>query len=285
MGTAKRLLIILLLGQALAGCHRINPFAEGRMVARVGDKVLYDTDLGQFTAPGTTPEDSIRLLESYVDQWVRRQLKLDEAEIEFSGSEGEIEKLVEDYRRSLLIHRLDQRYISARLDTVCSDEDIRQYYEEHKGDFKLDRALVKGVVVRLPATFRQADGLRKLMATGGERYQDFVDISLKNDFALTEFPHWTDFSQLMALLPTGAQQEYAKLLSSRGVSEFRQGGDIYLVHIRESLRPGDTSPRERIDDIIRQTLLNRRKQEIIRTYEDSLTQAARERGEIEIKVY
>lgn len=281
----KRLVCFFALTACLAGCNRINPFTEGKVVARAGDKELYVSDLEGIIATGLSPQDSMRLLESYVNMWVRNQLKLHEAERTFKSSGKDIDALVEEYRQSLLTHKLDQHYINMRLDTLCSDESIDEYYEENKGEFTLDRAIVKGVVVRLPAGFRQIGDLKEMINSSGERYQDFLDISTKNEFELTEFHSWTDFSRLMALLPSSAKRDYENLLSKKGVSEFRSGDDVFLVCIREIRNTGEPSPRERIEDIIRQTLINKRKQEIIRSYEDSLLGVARSRNDVEIKIY
>lgn len=90
----------------------------------------------------------------YVRKWIGKQLKLSEAEQLFSASADDIEAKVEAYRQSLLIRKLDQFYVDERIDTTFTEEDIAAYYNAHKAEFKLDRPLVKGRIVRFPVNHR-----------------------------------------------------------------------------------------------------------------------------------
>jgi len=47
-------------------------------------------------------------MRKYIDRWVVKQLKLKEAEVLFSSSADDIDRMVEEYRQALLIRKLDQ---------------------------------------------------------------------------------------------------------------------------------------------------------------------------------
>ena len=49
---------------------------------------------------GVTGEDGAAFMKVYVDRWVRKQLKLREAETLFSASGDDIDKMVEEYRQA-----------------------------------------------------------------------------------------------------------------------------------------------------------------------------------------
>ena len=137
----------------------------------------------------------------YVDRWVRKQLKLQEAEILFSASADDIDKMVEEYRQALLIRQLDQHYVDRSIDTTFTENEIAAYYNAHKADFRLDRTLVKGRIVQFGEGYRQARKLRELMGTKSEaRQQDFRDICAKNDFTVSDFSdQWVDFPEFLEL--------------------------------------------------------------------------------------
>lgn len=61
----------------------------------------------------------------YIDRWVLKQLKLQEAETLFSSSAGDIDKMVEEYRQALLIRQLDQHYVDRSIDTVFTADELR----------------------------------------------------------------------------------------------------------------------------------------------------------------
>lgn len=266
-------------------CRRLSTlFDEEPLIARVGESKLHKADLRTIFAPGMTEQDSVKLLERYVEAWVKRQLKIQQAERLFPESAPDIERMVEDYRSSLLTYRLDQFYVDSRLDTMIAPESIEAFYNEHRSDFMLDRAIVKGVVVRLPADHRQRVQVRELMAGSGDKYQDFLELSRKNGFTVREFTAWTDFADFLNALPLSRLGSHDELLEKTTVQEMPDGGDVYYVLITESRRAGDAMPIERVSETIRRVITNQRRQEIVRSYEDSIYNAALSTRDVEIRI-
>ena len=259
---------------ALAGCRRLSPFAEEQLVAQVGDQKLYLSDVTPIFTKPMQAEDSLKMLESYVGAWVTRQLKIQQADKLFHELEPEIEKMVDDYRTSLLVHKLDQYHVDARIDTSLTDNELAEYYAAHKSDFTLDKTLIRGVVVRLPANHPRRVQVGGLMASDDEKYQDFLELSRKNNFDVHEVSEWMDFADFLRVLPTNNRRDYEDMLSRGGVQEMRDGGDLYLIRIRSVVKRGEPSPLERVREDIRRVILNQQRQEIVRAYEDSLRSAA-----------
>ncbi len=284
MGKFFRITVICVCA-ALAGvsCRQINTLFEEETIARVGDEKLYLSDIQTIFTPGLTPQDSMKLLDRYVDGWVKRQLKIQKAVELFPEDAPDIERMVEDYRSSLLSFKLDQHYVDAQIDTAMTAEDVKAYYNAHLADFKLDRAIVKGVIVKLPGNHRQRTQIKTLMAAKGEKYQDFLDLSRKNGFEVKEVTAWTDFSDFLNMLPTTKLRDYDGMLATAGVQEMKDGADLYYVLITEHLDAGDTSPVERVDETIRRVLFNQRRQEIIRNYEKELYDGAVASETVEVK--
>lgn len=283
MNRLFKITILICLVVLSASCRRFNPFADEGVVAKVGDRKLYITEVSSIFTPGLTPEDSVKLLEQYVDVWVKKQLKIVEAEQIFRDSQEDMERLVENYRSSLLGYRLDRYYVENRIDTLLSAAEISDYYTAHRSDFILDRTIVKGLIVRMPENNRLKSRIKELMPQSGERYQDFLDLSEKNNFNVTEMRSWTDFSDFLSQLPTNKLRDYDELLTKSGVQEMRDGADLYLILITDHLKQGSVNPPERVSETIRRIILNQRRQEIIRNYEDSLYRAAVATKEVEIK--
>lgn len=266
-------------------CSRVQPLrGEQQMIARVGDKKLYLSEAEQIFTPGMNPGDSLKVLESFVDIWVKKQLKVREAEKLFSENTDDIEKKVEEYRNSLLTLKLDQYYTDTRLDSLYDDSAVLDYYNNNKSEFLLDRPIVKGRVVRLPGTYKQKKQLMELMSGSGERYQDFLDISSKNDFTLALYDDWVDFGNFMSSIPVSVKRDDEKIFSEKGVTELKDGNETYLVYIADKLQAGDRAPLERVEETIKQVLYNQRKQEIIRNAVDSIYNTALRDGSLEVNV-
>lgn len=286
MNNLIRITIIVVVAFAAISCkQRFVRTSDRDLLARVGDKALYEHEVTSIFTPGMTGEDSVKLLKSYIDRWVKTQLKIQEAEKVFESSQDDIDRMVEDYRNALLTNKIDQYYIDQRIDTLFPDELIRSYYEDNKRDFLLDKSIIKGTVIKVPKSYRQQADLKKLMMSSrSDDYKDMVSIAMKNSFEITEFSNWTDFGQLQSILPNPASGDYDNLLSTAKVHEINSGNDIYLIRITSLLGPGDYSPYESVHDVIKRFIFNKRKQEIIETREDSLFNIARKNKDIIINV-
>lgn len=270
----------------LAGCRKLPGYLTGgaAAVARAGGKELHLRDLVQVVPKGMTGGDSVAFMQVYIDRWVRKQLKLQEAEVLFSAAEQDIDKMVEEYRQALLIRKLDQYHVDHSVDTTFTDDEIVAYYNSHLADFRLDRTLVKGRIVQFNENYRQSKKLMTLMASrGAVQQQDFRDICEKNNFTVTDLRlSWVDFTEFLSYLPTLRTQNYDSVLTSSEVQQMRDSKSHYYLLIEAVRREGEPIPLERLNRTIRRILFNQRQGEVIRNYEETLFSRAAENGEVKI---
>ncbi len=269
----------------LASCQELPRYFSGdETIARAGEKELRRRDVESVVPAGVKGEDSVAFMKVYVDRWVRKQLKINEAEQLFSASASDIDRMVEEYRQALLIRKLDQYYVDRIIDTLFTDEQIAAYYETRKADFRLDRTIVKGRIVQFPAHYRQAAKLKTLMGSQQlAQQQDFSDLCEKNGFAVSDFrDHWIDFTEFLACLPTLRSQSYASTLTTTAVQTMRDSQSLYYFQIDAVQREGDPIPLERLRSTIRRILFNQRQSDIIRAHEEELYRLAVENGEVKL---
>ena len=269
----------------MMACQELpNYLAGDTTLARAGRKVLRLRDVESVVPRGVTGDDSVALLEVYVDRWVRKQLKLQEAEVLFSSSEEDIARMVEEYRQALLIRKLEQHYVDTGIDTTFTAQEIADYYNAHKADFRLDLPVVKGRIVRFDEEYRQARRLKELMGSSSATDQrDFDDICFKNEFTVNDFrEHWVDFNEFLSYLPAVRSQNYNSMLSSTAVQEMRDDRSHYYLKIDAVRREGETVPLERLESTIRRILFNQRQGEVIRRHEEELYTRSVENGDAKI---
>lgn len=281
----NKIAIFALLALSLSGCKRLpGYFDSDESLARVGKTELKLRDVSTVVPAGVSGDDSVALVEMYVNRWVRKQVKLNEAETLFSSSQQDIDKMVEEYRQALLIRKLEQYYVDRGVDTTFTENEIEAYYNRHKSDFRLDRTIVKGRIVRFSPSYRQAARLKELMAAKSESgRQDFNDICEKNDFTLTDFStQWVDFPEFLSYLPTLQSQSNESALKTAVVQEMRDNASRYYFQIYEVCREGQPIPLERLVPTIRRILFNRRQSELVRNHEEELYKKSVESGEVRI---
>lgn len=268
----------------LAGCRQLPRYFAGEAtLARVDGRELQLRDVKSVVPEGVTGDDSVAFMKLYVERWVLKQLKLQEAEELFSEAEDDIDRLVEEYRQALLIRKLDQHYVDRAVDTVFTDDEITAYYESHKADFRTDRTLVKGRIV-CANNKRQALKLEQLMNSTSETAErEFGDICLKYDYPVMDMrQQWVEFSEFLSNLPTLRSRNYDWVLDKSGVHQMEADRLFYLFKIDEVRREGSEIPLEMLRGTIRRILFNQRQGELIRAYEEQLYKRARDEEKIKI---
>ncbi len=264
---------------AVASCQELPDYLLGDdIVARVGNQLLSKEDIAEVLPAGVRGDDSVAYVRNYVDKWLVRQLKIQEANTLFPDTEQDVEKLVREYRHSLLTSRVDQHYIDQQMSPVISDEEITDYYNSHKADFILDRTLVKGRVLRFDAAFRQSKQLKTSMQkalTSAVEEKSLSDVCTKNDFLLQDNrSSWVNFSDFLDNLPVTSSQNNEPLLDKMGIQEIKAGKYCYYFDFTSVCRKGNVAPLEIVANNIRRILLTRRRAEIIRQHEEQILQSA-----------
>lgn len=267
----------------VGACRELPDYLVGsNTVARVGKNELSISEIQEATPSGLTGADSVSFAKLYIDKWLIRQLKLEEAERLFSSSEADIERLVEDYRQSLLMRKVDQHYIDEQLSEDFTDKDIAEYYNAHKANFTLDRTLVKGRILRFDADYRQRTKLKEQMqksSTSASANKQFSDICEKHDFLLVDNrTDWISMSDFLAYLPVVRTQDYSDMLNSLGIQEMKDNNARYYYEITSVCRKGNVAPLEIVADNIRRILITQRRSEIIKNLEQKIVKEAFESG-------
>ena len=272
---------------AVVSCRELPDYLVGsNTLARVGREELSITEVKQAIPSNLKGEDSVVFAKHYIDKWLVRQLKIEEADQLFPGSVNDIEKMVEDYRQTLLTGKVDQYYVEKLMNNELSDKDITDYYNTHKSDFTLDRTLVKGRILRFDGSYRQSKRLKEQMrkaATSPTDAKTFSDVCEKNGFVLSDFrSEWINFSDFLGNLPTTRSQDYDPLLNKMDIQEMEANGTRYYFDFTSVCRKGNVAPLESVSENIRRILLTQRRSEIIKAHEEEIVKRASSEGHARI---
>lgn len=274
MSRLVKILLLVVLTSAVS-CRELPDYLVGDdTIARVGRNELSINEIGSAIPANLKGEDSVTYVKQYVDRWIVRQLKVEEADRLFSTSEHEIERMVEEYRQTLLSSRVDQHYVNAATTGEITDEDIAEYYNTHKSDFLLDRTLVKGRILCFDAAYRQSKRLMDQMRKASTSQTDdktFTDMCEKNGFMLIDNrSEWVNFVDFLTNLPTTRTQDYEPLLDKMGIQQMEANGLRYLFDFTSVCRKGDVAPLEIVTENIRRILATQRRSEIVKAHEEEI---------------
>lgn len=270
---------------SLFACRDLHSVApKSNVVAKVGDRVLTTEEINQSTPKNLAGDDSLSFVRMYVDHWLVKQLKVEEASKLFSSEEAEIEKLVEDYRQSLLMRRVDQYHIEQLMSEDFSDDEIARYYNSHKSNFILDETMVKGIIVKCNTKDKHnqlRDNIERVGSSSS--IQILEDDCQKNGYTL--FNHqteWINFSDFLSDLPTSKSQSYDYILDKVGVQDLVSGNNRYYFMITSACRKGNIAPVEVVSDKIRLILITQRRAEIIKQHEQTILDDAFQSGHAQV---
>ena len=254
------------------------------VVASVDGRVLTEDDVRCSMPEGLSGADSTAFVRMFVDNWVLKQLKMHRAEQVLASSYDDIDRLVEDYRQSLIMRRLDQYYVDQSIDLEITPQQIASYYRSNAAAFRLDHHKVRGVVVRVPRTFRNTKTLTTaLSAVGRNGISEVGAIAEKHNLLLSDMSgEWVSYSDFLSNLPTERTRDYSALLQKSGPQQMSADDSIFHFVIIAVARKGETAPLECVEDDIRRRLYAERRAEIVTTYEAELRREAFASGRIDI---
>ncbi len=107
--------VVLIFLFLFVSCSWLGESNRGERVARVNNNYLYTSDLDGIIGPGTGDSDSAVIIKRYIENWVRQQVYLEEAEKYLSDDQTDFHRKVEDYRNSLIRMNLNLKTILFRL--------------------------------------------------------------------------------------------------------------------------------------------------------------------------
>ncbi|MBK9290034.1 MAG: hypothetical protein IPM52_00125 [Bacteroidetes bacterium] len=253
---------------------------RGMVVARVHNKYLYEADIQGVVPAGTSRKDSVVLVQNYIDSWVRKQLLIRQAERNLSPKEQDFSKQLEEYRNSLLIFAYESALINQKLDTVVTDREIEEYYNLNKRSFELKYNIVKVVYVVLPVDSEEITRFRKLLSDRDTILSAQVEL-LARQHAYSYFvgdETWVRFDDLLAQLPIETYNQELFLRNNRFI-EIKDDPFIYLIRFKDFLITESIPPLEVEYDNIRNIILNKRRQDLIRSMHQQIyDQALRDRA-------
>lgn len=276
--------IISIVLPALVSCRAISSFlGKGDVVAQVGSEKLYRSEVDALIPKGMSPEDSVMLVNRYINSWAADRVYLKIAEQQLSKSEQDVTKELEDYRKSLLKYRYEQLYVNERLDTAVSMDHIEEYYLAHQDKFVLDRPVVKARFLNIVEDSPMLKQIRKRMSSSDAN--ELVEADSLAFSSAVKFTTWSDSWIDIAVIAREYSMDYTDLLSKMNkgwIENVDTTGYMKLTYISAMTQKGKIAPLEYCQEDIKNVIISSRRQDILINLEQDLLRDARENGEFVI---
>ncbi len=256
---------------ALTSCGKTGSKDDKDAYAKVGDEVLLREDIKTLIPEGTSQNDSIAIAEAFVKKWITNSLIYEEAKKEL-GENEEINDMVEEYRKALIIHKYEQNLLDKKFSTQPSEEEMQTFYENNQKLLTVSNPIVRGMSMKIPASRKNIDAARKLMRNAKEGDEDEIDKwSLRNSSVFLYFgKEWSYLSDVARSIPILAGYNPSTILDKNKYLELRDDSFVYIVRISDYRLKGNTEPYEMAKPRIATLILNQRKKDFIKQLENDI---------------
>lgn len=281
MSIVKNWGVILVIAAAMTGCGQEHNHKGKTPLVEVSGEFLYKEDLQAALPLNISKDDSVLFAEHYIRNWIEDALLFDKAEGNIPDND-KISKLVENYRRALIMHTYQEELVNQKLANDISEEEINAYYEKNKELFRLDNPLVRGLFIKVPLSSPDLGNVRVWYRKNN---QDIIEklekYSLRNAVSYDYFyDRWTSVPDVAAKIPLKVLDTDANYLDKNRNVEVKDTAFCYFLHIEDFLGKDKQKPLDFARDEIKEILINLKRVEFINKVKEDLYQRASDRNKI-----
>jgi len=263
--------LFISIGVSLVACTNFHQTKEDKPLAKVGNRYLYASEIKGFIKPGFSKNDSLIMVGSLVEKWIRKQLILQKAELNLTDEEKDVNKELDEYRTSLIIYKYEQKLIKERLDTGLTQKELVEYYNENTSNFVLNYDIVKAQYIKLPLQSADIEKVKVWMQSGTENnIKQLESYCIMHNIKYEYFgDDWVNFDNIKMLLPAEILNN-EQFLRSGKFFELKDSVFIYILNIKEYRTKGTVSPIKFVSKDIKSIILLKRKQKLINDLENKI---------------
>ncbi len=241
---------------------------------------LYKEDLMAVQPAGQSADDSLLFAEHYIRNWAEDILLYEKALNNIPDSD-EIEKLVHNYRKALIMHTYQQALIHQKLSEEISEEELQAYYEQNKEVFRADVPLMRGLFIKVPLT---APRLARVRQWYKDERQEAVEHLEKYSFQNAVkyeyfYDKWISALEVLSWMPLDVLDVDTYFARNRQV-EVKDTAFWYFLNVAEYIPTGAQEPYEAARLLVNDMVLNRKQVEFLNRVKDELYREALDDGKI-----
>jgi len=267
-------LFLLWLGTS---CHR----HEDKVMAQVYYHKLYESEILQHMPTGLAPDDSIAMVNDFIDNWVREQLILHEAEKKLNPKEKNFDRKLEEYRNNLLINTYFNKLITSDTSIFnITDKELEEFMTSFDERYTIEKEIVKVNYVKLPKSSSLIGVVKNILFDEVKRVEEkdpLVKLLGDSIEYLLDDETWLYLDDI--------QNEVSFEISEEDIEQHKciekEVGDYhYLLVVLDYKNQRSVSETNEEKAAARMMLINQRKQQFIKQHVDRLYEKALKSGSV-----
>lgn len=274
-------LVIIIMAMCIS-CKKEYDHHGRTPLVELNGRFLYYDEIQSVLPLSLSASDSVAFVEQYKLNWMKELLLMDKATHNIPNN-AEIDRLVENYRKSLILHTYQQELINQNLANEVTEEEMLAYFEEHQTLFKAERPLLKGLFIKVPLSAPQLAQLRRW-------YKDTARVAVENleKYGLQHavkyeyfYDKWVSIAEILDWVPYD-EEELTDYLTKRQYLELKDTTFYYFLNVTDYRPVGAQEPFEFAQSQVKDILLNMRRMDYIEQVKNELYEEALEENKIKI---
>lgn len=249
-------------------------------VVTVGDKTLYMDELNNTVPRTLSAQDSTAAADAYIKMWINDQLLYDKAKKNIVNKE-EIERLIENYRKTLISNLYQEQLLKEHLLKSVSDAELQSFYEQNKDKLKLKENIIKGLYLKVPLDSKELNNFLKWYKQPTDAAVENIEKNtLKNAVGYEYFYNrWVSFNEIIDNMPLSVDNGADFLKINKNI-EARDSSFVYLLNVKEYRTVGSEAPYEYIKNQLMEIYTEQRKSDYLNKVQQDLYNKAISDNEI-----
>lgn len=275
-----RMFSIVFVAIAILSCNDEIDHGGKTPLAGIGNDFLYKEDVVQLLSSGKSVKDSAVFIKEYVEHWLEDMALYKRAKHNVASSK-EVIRLIENYKKSLLLNLYQEKLVDQQLDKEITQEEIFSFYEANKMMFKMEEPMAKGLMLKVSKKAPKLDAVRRwCKSVEPDDLEKLEKYSLTNALVYEYFyDAWKPLSILASKMSV-TEEELAKRAARKNMFELSDSAAIYFVNIEDYLPAGEIKPLDLAESEIKELLVNSRKAEFLQNVKRDIYDEAVRTGEI-----
>jgi hypothetical protein len=273
---------ILLL--TIQSCNLRSDTQEQVPLARVNDAFLYESDIDFSFVEGQSEMDSIIYVQNIINNWATTQLLIDGAVLNLKkDTQTEFEQLVQQYKSDLYTSAYVEALVNKNLDTLISDQELDDVYNNNTQLFVLKEDLLKMRYVNVNSKLSNLDEVKKRFKRFNAEDKVVLDsIAIQfNSFYLKD-SIWIKSEQVISKIKPLQLGFNKVLLKKPNFIQLKDSLGLYLMQVNEVLKRCSHAPKQYVLPTLKQIVINKRKLKLIKQLKSDIVNDAIKNKNFEI---
>ena len=255
-----------------------------RAIAKYKSNYLFFEDIKKYIPKNLSEKESLVLIENEIAKWAKNHILIEQANINLDNEKkNQLLVMAKEYSDELFSFHYKEKIVKSLMDTVVNQNSIDEYYKQNKINYKLNEDIVKARFIKISNENFEIPNIRNRFRRFNKSDISFLD-SISLQFSSYSFNDsiWINKDVFFSKFPEVRDYVKNNIVKKNLFYQLEDSLELYLIKVSESALRNTIAPIDYLEPTLRQILVNKRKLEFIRNFENELYIDAIQTKELEI---